>query len=65
MNIPLTVVDGALVRLASDGSQVWVEEWTGPKRGWVKSASTTIGEVMRGPTASPETLRIFSYDRGQ
>jgi hypothetical protein len=59
MLVPVTVVDGALVRLASDDTWTWVEQWMGPKRSWVKTTSTTIAEVMRGPTASPETLRIF------
>jgi hypothetical protein len=60
MLVPVTV-DGALVRVTSDDTWVWVEMWLGPERGWVRTATTTIAEVMKGPTASPETLRLFRY----
>ena len=62
-DVPLTVVDGALVRLVTDGACDWVEQWMGPERGWEATNSTMIDEVLRGPTASPETLKRFGYLR--
>jgi hypothetical protein len=56
---PPAVVDGALVRLADDGTWVWVEQWVGT--GWERTTSTWIDEVMKGPTASPATLKKFNY----
>jgi hypothetical protein len=55
---PLTVVDGALVRLFTDSDVIWVEQWTG--QSWV-AGGAMIDEVMKGQTASPETLRKFGY----
>lgn len=57
----LAVVDGALVRLFTDGVMVWVEQWMGPARGWERTTSTMVDEVMRGPRPSPSTLKIFGY----
>jgi hypothetical protein len=54
-------VDGALVRLVTDESEVWVEQSMGPEAQWVATTSTMIDEVLRGPTASQATLRLFGY----
>ena len=55
------VVDGALVRLMTDDRTVWVEQWNG--RAWV-SGGARVDEVMKGPTASAETLRKFNCAPG-
>jgi hypothetical protein len=54
---PPAVVDGALVRTATDGQQVWVERWADGE--WTRDATTTIREVMMAPPASADTLRKF------
>jgi hypothetical protein len=61
LDLPPAAVDGALVRLVSDGVMTSVEQWMGPERGWEATTSTMVDEVMRGPTASPATLKMFGY----
>ena len=56
---PPAMVDGALVRLVTDEALVWAERWTGRK--WVADTSIVVAEIMKGPTAGPETLRRFGY----
>jgi len=60
-DVPPAFVDGALVRLVEDDVNTWVEQWMGPVRGWETTTSTMVDEVLRGPTASAETLRKFGY----
>jgi len=59
--LPPAVVDGALVRLMTDERTVWVEQWDGTT--WV-AGGAMIDEVMKGPTASAETLRMFNFALG-
>jgi len=53
------LLDGALVRLVTDETTVWAERWTGRK--WVADTSIVVAEVMKGPSAGPETLSRFGY----
>jgi hypothetical protein len=59
--LPPAAVDGALVRLMTDDRTVWVEQWNGTM--WVPGGAM-VDEVMKGPTASAETLRMFSCALG-
>jgi hypothetical protein len=40
-----TAVDGALVRLMTDGTTVWVEQWNGER--WIPGRAT-VREVLMG-----------------
>ena len=55
------IVDGALVRLITDDVTDWVEQWDGEK--W-DPGGAMVDEVLRGPRASPETLKRFGYPVG-
>jgi len=57
-HVGLAVVDGALLRLMSDGTTDWVEQWINGR--WTPGGAT-VDEVLRGPRPSPETLRKFGY----
>jgi len=56
--VPPAVVDGALVRLVSDGCTEWVQQWTGER--WIDGGAT-VDEALRGPTAGADTLARFHY----
>ncbi len=56
--LPSCTVDGALVHVVT----VWVEQWDGET--WIPGGAM-VDELMMGPTASPETLRVFRFSQAK
>jgi hypothetical protein len=59
--LPPAFVDGALVRLVSDGERDWVQIWNMGTKAWQDDTTTSVAEVSKGPTAGPRTLALFGY----
>jgi hypothetical protein len=58
---PPSFVDGALVRLVTDGEWVWVQQWSRDAQTWLDGAAEGIDEVMKVGPASEKTRALFGY----
>ena len=68
-DLPPAVVDGALVRLVTDGVMTSVEQWMGPERGWEATSFLPLSEdkgeeAPPAPARPPKTPRLHAVEKG-